>query len=233
MIVERAEASSLIFFKKGSRDCVYFLCDEEGEPAWVVKPIDKAVDAFAWRLAVLLQMPHITPRCVLEIRAVCGKKRLCSVQEFVSHEYTLAELAKLWIEANLSDDKIASSIDQKEFEELNLFIWILSDGDAHGGNILAQAQGGVYHLKKIDNRQGFARRLSNDLAYLPNAHFPISDELKIRISNLPIEAIVHEMHAFDLADHIGVLIERIQRLQHLSQRAGITCYEITNLLTNE
>lgn len=158
------------------------------------------------------------------------REKLCSVQEFIQD-------AKPLFEINHKENAI--QFDQKQFEELNLFIWALYDTDAHAGNILGVVlrhdENGqpIYGLKKIDNGLTFPERnryLRNALAYLPNASCPLSDEGKQKLLNADVEALSEIMKEYKLDHAIPAFHKRMALLKELALQPAITLKEINDKL---
>jgi hypothetical protein len=216
-------------------------------------------DVLAYRVATLVGFSHLTPPTVMGIYSSSNfyditdlaheeqrrefyklsgepdREKLCSIQEYFSHAQDLKGLSQAWYQEDLSDSTILKSVDQKNFEEMNLFVWLLYDNDAHGGNILTYVKGidsegkPLYALKKIDNGLTFPERnahLVNLLSTLPNALLPLSGEGREWIAKIPVEKIAHEMRTWELEDCIPALLERVQILQELAQRPEISIKEI-------
>lgn len=162
------------------------------------------------------------------------REKLCSLQEYFPHEQDLRGLSDEWLDLHVTEWEIARAIDQTSFEEVTFFIWLLYDNDAHGGNILVyiknHTQEGkpIYGLKKIDNGLSFPEKndsLVNLLAFLPNAHRPLSERMQERIRTLPIQQLIDEIKNFDLHSTIPAFLERVETLQELATR-NLTIYEI-------
>jgi hypothetical protein len=215
-------------------------------------------DSLSYRIAELLNIPEITPRATFGIfrsedfydlsekipneekenffqtTGAYNKEKLCSVQEYFSHEQDLVGLSSMWVEKEFSDVQIEKCIDQHDFERANFFIWVLYDCDAHGGNILVYQKAEdsekkpIYGLKKIDNGLSFPEKnvsLVNLLAYLPNAQSKLSAELKILIFQIPVEQIIEELRKWELETTIEAFVERIEVLQELARR-DLSIHEI-------
>lgn len=161
------------------------------------------------------------------------REKLCSVQEFIQDAKPLFEIN------HEQGSSLAPQFDQKQFEELNLFIWALYDTDAHEGNILGVVlrhdENGqpIYGLKKIDNGLTFSKRnryLRNALAYLPNASCPLSDEGKEKLLNADVEALSEIMREYKLDYAIPAFHKRMSLLKKLALQPAITLKEINDKL---
>lgn len=216
-------------------------------------------DAFCWELASIAQLQKTTPKAVIGIlkdsrfydftgwldegikdrviqeTGLPDKEKLCSIQEFIPDSQDLEELLHEFYAQKLSDEDIASSFDQTEFEQVCMLLWLSYDNDAHGGNFRTYVKRvdergkKIYGIKKIDNGLSFPVRnmqYVNILAWLPNALSVASVELKEKIANLPVEQILKRMDDYELSICKEAFKERVEILKILAQREGITVGEI-------
>lgn len=162
-------------------------------------------------------------------------EKLCSVQEFIPDSQDLTELLHQFYAADLSDKEISACFDQTDFEEVCLFLWLIFDNDIHGANFRVfvksiDATGKkIYSLKKVDNSLAFPEKntgYSSILIWLSNALVPLSDNLKQKIANLPVAAILEKIDTYGLPTRKRAFIERLEILQTLSQNEGITLAEM-------
>ncbi len=172
-------------------------------------------------------------------------EKLCSIQEFIPEAKHLTELLHEYYVAKLSDAEIAAHFDQSEFEEICLLLWLCYDTDAHGGNFLTyvkrvEANGkNVYGIKKIDNGLAFPEKNSeyfNILTWMPNSLLPLSEELKQKIFQLPIETLLRRMDDYELSNCKEAFMQRVEVLQTLAERDDITLAEVDirlNFLSKE
>ena len=125
------------------------------------------------------------------------KEKLCSVQEFVAESKTLFEAAQDLQSSGLSDEEIEHLIDQEDFENANILLWVTGDTDGHFGNFLVTPKrvddigNQVFGLKKIDNGLAFPEtngQLINSLVHLPNAYRPLSSAALSKIQTLDPDA---------------------------------------------
>lgn len=168
----------------------------------------------------------------------CGfgdKEKLCSVQEFVQNSKSLFEALHELEMANLTDDEIAKRFDQTDFEDANILLWATYDTDGHMGNFLVYPKGTdevgneILGLRKIDNGLAFPDQnqfLRNNLSYLPNAKFELSEEGKAKIASIDVEKLAQQFEKMGLESAIPALRERIPLLQELAKTPGITIKEI-------
>ena len=216
-------------------------------------------DAFCWEIASRAGLEGATPKAVMGILASGSfydftrwmepadqekffdetgfpdQEKLSSIQEYIPDSQDLVELLHSFYQENLSDEEIASRFDQKEFEQVCLFIWLTYDNDAHGGNFRSYVkrideQGKkIYGIKKIDNGLSFPEKNTeyvNILTWMPNAIAPISKDIKNKIAQLPTEQILKRMDDYELTNCKGAFQERMEVLKELVQRDGITIAEI-------
>lgn len=166
-----------------------------------------------------------------------GREKLCSVQEFVPNSKSLLEALQELQQLGLSDEEIGQRFDQKDYEEINILLWITYDTDGHSGNFLCYPKGAdslgneILGLKKIDNGLAFPDRnkqLRNHLKYLPNAHLPLSKEGKAKIAAIDVEEIVRTLKIYHLDSAIHAFRERIAYLKKLAKKPEITIKEINH-----
>jgi hypothetical protein len=167
-------------------------------------------------------------------------EKLASIQEYIPNAQDLFELLHTLYKEGLSDEEITSCIDQKDFEEACLFLWLTYDNDGHAGNFLTfvkridEKGKKIYGIKKIDNSFSFPEENShyvNTLAWVPNATFPLSADLKQKIAHLPVDEILIRMDKYEMTTCKRAFIERIAIVKELAQREGITLGEIDLRLT--
>lgn len=162
-------------------------------------------------------------------------EKLCSVQEFIPNAVSFAELLHEFYAQGLSDEEIAAHFDQQDFEQVCLLLWLSYDNDAHSDNFLVYVKSRdesgkkIYGIKKIDNGLSFPEKntnYSNILTWAPNARFPISDSLKQKICQLPLQRMLQKMEDYELTCAKEAFLERVDILQQLAQKPGITIGEI-------
>jgi hypothetical protein len=212
-------------------------------------------DAFCWEIASLAGIEGATPKAVMGIIAnddfydftqwidstedrekfFPDREKLVSIQEFIPDSQDLIEVLHSFYQEELTDEELASHFDQKEFEEVCLLLWLSLDTDAHGANFRSYVKridengNEVYGIKKIDNGLSFPEKnseYSNILAWMPNAMAPISEDLKSKIANLPIEQILKRIDDYELTGCKEALKERIEILKELASRDAMTIGEI-------
>ncbi len=216
-------------------------------------------DAACWEIAALSHLQETTPKTVMAIlederfydfskwvegeekeqlisqTGVPDKEKLISVQDYIPDSQDLIDLLHDFYKEGLSDDEIASRFDQKNFEEVCLFLWLIYDTDGHGGNFLTfvkridETGKKIYGIKKIDNGLSLPEKntqYSNVLAWVPNGVLPLSADLKQKIADLPLEQILNAMDAYELSECKEAFKARMEIVKELSQREGITLGEI-------
>jgi len=203
--------------------------------------------AAAASLARLINLPEVTPNTYIAIIKshhfydlsnieLQEKEKLCSVQEYLPHSQELYDQLQEWIKEGLSDSAIGELIDQQDFEEANLFIWLCFDNDAHVGNFRSfKKSTGLFGLKKIDNNLTFPeknRDLLNCLSLFPNAEKSLSESSRELINNIPFTQIANELIFYDLESSLPALKERLSLLQELIKKREITIREINNEMMN-
>lgn len=163
----------------------------------------------------------------LEQMGDVDKEKLCSVQEFVSESKTLFEALQELQAANLLDDEIGALIDQDDFEQANLLLWVTGDTDGHSGNFLVTPKrvdsigNQIFGLKKIDNGLAFPEHpshLINSLTSLPNAKHPLSAKTIAKIHAIDPDALVELLTKHNLEDSQETMRNRISALQSLLKK---------------
>ena len=217
-------------------------------------------DALCSEIAILAGLENVTPKASMAIvkndgfyditQWLDGEKKekfivetqapdhekFASIQEYISDTHDLFEMLHTFYKKGLSDEEIASCFDQKDFEEACMFLWLTYDNDGNGSNFLTFAkQVGVYGIKKIDNSLSFPEKNShyfNTLAWMPNAIFPLSAELKQKIAHLPVDEILSRMDSYEMSTTCKQAFkERVEIVKELAQREGIAIGEIDLRLT--
>lgn len=180
-------------------------------------------------------IPEVDRESFISMTGIPDKEKLCSIQEFIPNSQDLVELLHAFYAEGLSDEEIRTRFDQEDFEQVCMFLWLTYDNDGHGGNFRTYVkrtdENGkkIYGIKKIDNGLSLPEKNTNYiniLTWVPNAAAPISDSLKQKIANLPIEKILERMDTYELSTSKDAFIERIEILKRLSSREGITIAEI-------
>jgi len=171
--------------------------------------------------------------------AQCGKpngEKLCSVQRFIPDSLDLQQAMHEWFEAGL-EEHFPLPIDQEEFEDVLLLLWLTYDADGHSSNFrvffkrLDEQHKAVYGIIKIDNGLSLPeenRYLLNYLGYFQNAKLTPSKQLLEKISSIDeqvLDAILEQNH---LSYARTALKDRIDVLKILSQRSSITLEEINH-----
>lgn len=161
------------------------------------------------------------------------KEKLCSIQEYCPDTKPLMEKIHQWLKEKMGDEEISKLIDKEDFEDVLCFIWLIYDNDANSGNIHLRpsliSQELLYSMRKFDNALAFPERnaeLVNCLSYLPNANDPLPDRIKEKILHLPISAIVEEFTLYEMEPTLDAFFERVEILQELCQRVGLTMAEV-------
>lgn len=217
-------------------------------------------DALAYEVAEALGIPCITPKTGLAIiehpafydlsNALQGEEKehflqmthmpykikLCSVQSFIPDTTTLFTMNSEWMQKCLSDEEISCTIDQEHFEDANVLIWSIYDTDAHAGNFLLPLKKDSeqeHALFKIDNGLSFPEKnigLVNFLSYLPNAEKSLSLRAQAKIRDFPLSHLIDRMQFYKLEASVQAFKERIEVLQNLAQREGMSLAEINSRL---
>ncbi len=201
-------------------------------------------DALCYELAKICGLGHITPKAVLALishpqfahilKNCPAEEKLCSIQEYLIDTSPLREVLDVFLAEGFSEEDLLDRFDQDDFEDIQLFLWITCDNDAHTDNFRVypkkiNSKGEiVYGLYKIDNslalpdcNSGF----SNLLMYFPNALLPLSSKTREKINSLPLEGMKELLRKFGLNSSIDALEKRILVLQNLLEQKDLTYYE--------
>ncbi|NGX37661.1 MAG: hypothetical protein K1000chlam2_00820 [Chlamydiae bacterium] len=211
-------------------------------------------EALSFAAATLLELQHLTPSTYLAIIShdhffdlsdrldasenahllqklgPPDREKFCSVQSYIEGIENLYHLVEGWLANNLSEKNILALVDQEDFENLFLLIWILYDTDAHAGNLYAtQDENGIYHILKIDNGLTFPEKnchLLNALYFFPQAKRSLSPQLRETIQHLPIKKIADKILFFELGDALSAFYERVEVLQQIACKKDYSLREI-------
>jgi hypothetical protein len=187
-------------------------------------------DALSSDVATLAGLANVTP----EARMAIVDEKLASIQEYIPDTQGLSKLLHSFYKAKMPDDEIAACFDQKDYEEACMFLWLTYDNDGNASNFLTyikRIENGkkIYGIKKIDNSLSFPetnRHYVNTLTWLPSAALPLSAELKQKIADLPIGEILSRMDKYEMTACKQAFVERIEIIQELAKREGMTSGEI-------
>lgn len=221
-------------------------------------------ETLAYQIACMIEVDSIIPKTQLGIlesdsfhhfgdslfgkekgrfEEICGaldKEKLCSIQEYVTNSKSLFEALHDFQMLHLSDDEIASRLDQKDFEQISILLWTTYDTDAHLGNILVYPKGvdeignEILGLKKIDNGLAFPDKnegARNHLALLPNAKQELSEEARAKIAAIDVNQLTRSFERMGLESASAAMGERISILKELVNKRGITIQEINGHLS--
>ncbi len=215
------------------------------------------VEAMSYDAAVLLGLAHITPKTILMLvesshfhdlsdqipdegkrdfekrTGPISKEKLCSIQEYICNAQSLQDKIQSWQAEGYVEEKIFTSVDPQDFENMNILLWTTYDNDAHLDNFLIYEKehdsgSSIWGLQKIDNSLSFPEKntgFSNALAFLPNAALPLSLEAKQKLQNFPLEDMQRQMERLELHASIEALQERVETLQALAAR-DLSIYEM-------
>lgn len=172
------------------------------------------------------QFFFFSPSCFQENR----REKLCSIQQYLPETSSLRAL----IEETflLGEQESLPYFDKENFADVQLFIWITYDNDAHANNFRVGAQNTLF---KIDNALCFPEQntqFHNFLMNLPQAHTLLSDSIRQKILFLPIEKITQSLTRFQMQSRIPAFYERIFLLQTLAKDPNVTYYQINDALLN-
>lgn len=203
----------------------------------------------SYALAALCQLEDLIPFTTIGLLShpsffidkemgVPQEKKLCSIQWYLQDSINLLQLLKYLFLSGVYPEELSSYFAIGNFERMQLLLWILYDLDAHLGNFLVPYRSGAhppYDLNKIDNSKTLPqenRGLKNHLCSFPASYDPISEELKTKIQELPLDKMEEILDAFALGDAIPALRQRVELLQQLILIHSITYYEINQALVS-
>lgn len=162
------------------------------------------------------------------------REKLCSVQRFIPDSIDLAVAMHEWFEAGLESTN-PLPLDQSDFEEILLLLWLIFDGDGHASNFRLYFKGfnpqgqASYGLKKVDNGLALPESnhyLLNYLGYLPNARIAPSQRFLDLVANIDAERSCDVLDHYHLTHAKGAFQERLEILKSLAKRPGISLEEI-------
>ncbi len=205
-------------------------------------------DALCYEVAVLCHLEHITPKTVLSLLShpnffsiykrlenfSIEEEKLCSIQEYLKETLPLRRVLEDFFAHNLTEEDLLLRFDQEDFEDIQLFLWLTFDNDAHADNFRVYLkkedfQGlPIYGIQKIDNSLAFPEqnsKFSNTLMYFPNALLPISLKTRDKINSLPVDVIKQAIRKFGLNSSVFAFEQRVTTLQKLMEKEELTYYE--------
>lgn len=185
-------------------------------------------EALAYAIACELGLSHLTP----EVHLTLVNDSLASVQPYIPNHGTLRTLLQTFQRENKTDEEVCSLIDQRNFEELMIFLWVIYDTDAHIDNFLVISDNPPFLLAKIDNALSFPcrnRGFFNALSFLPNAQKTLSDEAKNLVRSIDSQEIVKWLDLYEMKEAIPPFQDRIALLKALIEKE-LTIYQIETQL---
>lgn len=206
-------------------------------------------EALASDVAEILDMGDLVPRTVLtvieddgfhditdgfptEARALMtevDKEKLCSAQTFVTGSRDLQE------EVDIAESEGRELVfDQKNFEDANIFAWMIGEQDGHTYNYRVRPKdpsSPELELVKIDSGlcmgEGSSVLTNGLTAFDKYIERPLSERGKRMIMECPIDSIIERMRFYGKSEaSINNLRFRIEALQGLLQKDGITLGQI-------
>lgn len=190
-------------------------------------------EAACYELAKICGLDHITPKTVLALFShpvFFQEEKLCSVQEYLKDTVPLRKVLDDFFKAGFLEEEILERLDQEDFEDVTLFLWLICDSDAHIDNFRAYPKGinhkgaTVYGILKIDNSLALPEsnfECSNPLMYLPHALLPISAIVRAKIASLPLQEMKEILEKFTLGSSLAAFEERVCTLQKLMKEEEI------------
>ena len=168
-----------------------------------------------------------------------NKEKICSVQRFIPNAKNWYSAIQSLEQEGLTDVEIKKRIDQVDFENANVLMWLTNEEDGHGGNLLGYVKkyneegNSIWGIKKIDNGMCLGEsngNFSNSLVYLPNSQEPLSERAKEMIRHLDEETIIEKMGVLELKKSIGAFQDRVRLLKEWVEEEGVTIYAINDRL---
>lgn len=194
--------------------------------------------ALAYDVAMIVGIADITPETGLVVLesdkfntnfATKSGQKLASAQKFIDD----AEELEIYKRRDSDLDKINES----DFQNINLLIWIIGAQDANKGNFLVHSEGDnePKRLKLIDNdisfREGMSKRsgIFNGLStFTKQMEKPLSEKSKTIISLIKLNKIVDKMSFYGKSENsINATIARINILKALVEKSDRTSSPIT------
>lgn len=146
-----------------------------------------------------------------------SKEKLCSIQEFI---YGARDLGEVYFDYQAEGKPFI--LDQQDFEDVHLLLWTTFDTDAHMFNLMVyqkwiDKEGNIiWGIKKVDNGICFPEKnvgFRNGLAYFEGSEAPISDALREKIKNMPVDEIINRIKKYEMDAVIPAFERRIKLLQ--------------------
>lgn len=201
-------------------------------------------EALCYELAEICHLSHITPKATLslisspEFSSFCdrtkGEEKLCSIQEYLKNTSSLKHVLEHLFSLEIAEEELLERFDFEDFEDIQLFLWLTFDNDAHPENFRVHLKKKtenndfVYGIYKIDNSLSFPEKNTgffNVLMYFPHAQLQVSPRIRSQIKRLPLQEMKKAVHKFGLASSSPALEERISILQKLIEKEDLTYYE--------
>jgi hypothetical protein len=146
-----------------------------------------------------------------------SKEKLCSIQEFI---HGARDLGEVYFDYQAEGRPFI--LDQQDFEDVHLLLWTTFDTDAHMFNLMVYQKGIdkegniIWGIKKVDNGLCFPEKnvgFRNGLDYFEGAKCPISDALREKIKNMPVDEIIDRIKKYEMDAVIPAFERRITLLQ--------------------
>lgn len=205
-------------------------------------------EAVCYEIARVCHLDHITPQAVLSLishsqffqiskdrkQDSTEKEKLCSIQEYLKGTISLLPVLEEFFTLGVPEEEFLDRFDQEDFEDINFFLWLTFDNDAHAENfrVYPKKTTGdghiIYGIQKIDNGLSFPEEnsgFSNALMYFPNALLPLSEKTREQIQSIPLDEIKQILFTFDLESSFFALEQRVFVLQQLIKKENLTYYE--------
>lgn len=199
-------------------------------------------EAACYELAKICGLEHITPKTTLALISHpqffhvdhAGEEKLCSIQKYLKDTVPLRKVLEDFFRAGFLEEELSERLDQEDFEDVTLFLWLTCDTDAHIDNFRAYPKRTnrrgdiVYGILKIDNSLSLPEsnfEFSSALMYLPHALLPISSKTRKKIQSFPLQEMKEILEKFDLGSSLAALEKRISFLLKLLEKEEVTYHE--------
>jgi len=213
--------------------CILGIEGNVPQTAMMVVENDAFYDAFANETDEIKQK-------AINLGAGPDNAKLCTVQKYVKNSKPVIEVWQDFLVEGCSAAEFSKYIDQEDFENLNLLMWLSSELDGHLGNILATVKGlddngnKIFGLVKIDSSFSFPKEeayYGSALNYFDNSKMMLSDRALSLIENIDINQIIERMQSLKYSDAAqSAMKNRILALQSFAKE-NLTIKEIEYKMT--
>lgn len=229
----------ILFIAKPFDEAIYCINNPKGHTGAFEKRVKKEIplyrsaqtEALCYEIATLCDIKHVVPKTRLYLFPM-PEEKLCSIQEYLPNTLSLRSFLLKMFSLGITEKELEPYLEQEDFADICLLMYLIYDNDAHASNILLSAKTqnkDTYHLTSIDHSLSLPEKNEGFfpfIMYLPNALHPLSLSIQEKISHIPMQEIQDLFFSYQLASSFPAFKERVLVLQTLSKRDQITYYEV-------